>query len=301
MKDLYTYILEKQSINFGSAKSNYGQCIILAGGPGSGKGYVKDHRILADFKSIDVDKLKEMYMKLQEKGKIDDPKKYDLGNTKDVSELHMKVKERGWKNKQREHFWKDHQSSAHLPNIVWDMVSDDIKDVEEILKYAKPIGYNITLVWVCCNMDTAREGNQKRDRHVDDAVIVKGHKGAYKTMMELFDNKYPEINKSIDNAWIALSAGWGRMLKKEYEKDPVIKIKKDDKGNFDFKQKSMIDNFLKEQQPEDPDWDEKVAAEKDRKKKVASAKFGKTTNESLYESVNGLETLIDEIENEILL
>ena len=237
-------------------------------------------------------------MKLQEKGKIDDPKKYDLGNSKDVGELHMKVKQHGWKNKQREHFWKDHQSGAHLPNIVWDMVSDDIKDIEEILKYAKPIGYNVTLVWVCCNMDTAREGNQKRDRHVDDEVIVKGHKGAYKTMMALFDNKYPEVNKSIDNAWIAFSAGYGRMLKKELEKDPVIKIKKDDEGNWDFEQKSMVDNFLKEQQPIDPDFDQKVAAEKERKKKVSLAKA--KTNESLYESINGLEILIQEIENEIL-
>jgi hypothetical protein len=145
-------------------------------------------------------------------------------------------------------------------------------------------------------MDTAREGNQKRDRHVDDEVIVKGHKGAYKTMMALFDNKYPEINKAIDNAWIAFSAGWGRMLKKELEKDPVIKIKKDDEGNWDFKQKSMVDNFLKEQQPEDPNFDEKIEAEKERKKKVKLAKF----KESLNESINGLEILIQEIENEIL-
>jgi len=300
MQSLTAYILEKQSINFGSAKSNYGQCIILAGGPGSGKGYVKDHRILASFKSIDVDELKKMYIKLQKAGKIKDDEEYDLGNEEDVSKLHMKVKQHGWKNKQREHFWKDHQSGAHLPNILWDMVSDDIKDVEEILKYAKPIGYNVTLVWVCCNMDTAREGNKNRDRHVSDEVIVKGHEGAYKTMMSLFDNKYPEVNKGIDAAWIAFSAGYGRMLKKELEKDPVIKIKKDDEGNWNFEQKAMVDAFLKEQQPVDPDFDKKVAAEKERKKKVSLAKVKTKTNESLNESINGLEILIQEIENEIL-
>ena len=297
MQSLYEYILEKKSINFGSAKSNYGQCIILAGGPGSGKGYVKDHRILANFKSVDVDELKKMYIKLQKAGKIKDDEQYDLGNEEDVSKLHMKVKERGWKNKQREHFWKDHQAGAHLPNILWDMVSDDIKDVEEIIKYAKPIGYNVTLVWVCCNMDTAREGNQKRDRHVSDSVIVKGHEGAYKTMMALFDNKYPEVNKGIDNAWIALSPGYGRILDKEYQMDPVIKIKKDDKGNFNFEQKSMVDKFLKEQQPKDPDFDKKIAAEKERKRKIEVAK----ANESLEEQNDSfLGTLIQEIENEIL-
>ena len=285
MQSLYQYILEKKSINFGSAKSNYGQCIILAGGPGSGKGYVKDHRILADFKSVDVDELKKMYIKLQKAGKIKDDEQYDLGNEEDVSKLHMKVKERGWKNKQREHFWRDHATNrGHLPNILWDMVSDDIKDVEEILKYAKPIGYNVTLVWVCCNMETAREGNQKRDRHVSDEVIVKGHKGAYKTMMALFDNKYPEITKDIDNAWIAFSAGYGRMLKKELENDPVIKIKKDDEGKFTFDKKEMVETFLKEQQPEDPKFKKKVEA-----------------NESLNESINSLDILIEQIKNEILI
>ena len=302
MQSLVNYILEKQSINFGSAKSNYGQCIILAGGPGSGKGYVKEHRILADFKSVDVDELKKMYIKLQKAGKIKDDEQYDLGNEEDVSKLHMKVKERGWKNKQREHFWNDHKAhanGAHLPNILWDMVSDDIKDIEEILKYAKPIGYNVTIVWVCCNMDTAREGNAKRDRRVSDAVIKKGHEGAYKTMMELFDNRYPEISKQIDNAWIALSAGYGRMLDKQYKNEPVIKIKKDDEGKFNFNQKQTIDDFLKVQQPEDPDFEQKVAAEKERKHKVETAKF---KNESLNESksLNSLDILLQEIENEIL-
>ena len=72
MKSLLKFILEKQSINFGSARSNYGQCIILAGGPGSGKGFIKDNKILATFKSVDVDDLKKQYIKLQKAGKIDE-------------------------------------------------------------------------------------------------------------------------------------------------------------------------------------------------------------------------------------
>ena len=298
MQSLLSYILEKKSINFGSAKSNYGQCIILAGGPGSGKGYVKNHKILADFKSVDVDELKQMYIKLQKAGKIDDKKEYNMGDENDVSELHMKVKERGWKNKQRKHFWSDHQSGAHLPNILWDMVCGDIDDINQIVKYAKPIGYNITLVWVCCNIDTAREGNSHRDRRVSEKVLSGGHKDAYKTLMALFDNKYPETTKGIDNAWVAFSAGYKRELSKEYENNSVIKIKKDENGNFDFKDKQYIDNFLKEQQPIDKNFDKKQYDEIERKYLL---KYGKSIQtESLTESNNGLNILLQEIENEIL-
>ena len=168
--------------------------------------------------------------------------------------------------------------------LTINIVVPNPRRIEEILKYAKPIGYNVTLVWVCCNMETAREGNQNRDRHVSDEVIVKGHKGAYKTMMALFDNKYPEVTKDIDNAWIAFSAGYGRMLKKELENDPVIKIKKDEEGKFNFDKKEMVETFLKEQQPEDPKFKKKVEA-----------------NESLNESINSLDILIEQIKNEILI
>ena len=78
MKDIRSFILEKKAVNFGSAKSNYGQCVILAGGPGSGKGFIKDNKILGSFKSVDVDEMKKMYIKLQNAGKIDDKYNYDF-------------------------------------------------------------------------------------------------------------------------------------------------------------------------------------------------------------------------------
>ena len=39
MKDLKKFILENTVVDFGKATSNYGECIILAGGGGSGKGF----------------------------------------------------------------------------------------------------------------------------------------------------------------------------------------------------------------------------------------------------------------------
>jgi hypothetical protein len=269
MRDIRKFILEKQAINFGSAKSNYGQCIILAGGPGSGKGFIKDNRVLATFKSVDVDDLKQQYIKMQKAGKIDDKYDYDLSRSEDTFKLHSKVKERGWKNKQRGNFWDQRNTdNSNLPNILWDMVSDDPQDVLDIIKYAKPVGYNITLVWVCCNVETAKQGNQHRDRRVPEDVLEKGHKGAYKCITDILQNKYKLITDGLDAAWIAFSAGYKRMLTKEYENDAVLKIKKDSEGNFDYSKKDFVDNFLKKQMPLDPDWDEKQEKERIRKSKL---------------------------------
>ena len=269
MKSLLKFILEKQSINFGSARSNYGQCIILAGGPGSGKGFIKDNKILATFKSVDVDDLKKQYIKMQKAGKIDDKYNYDLSKSEDTEKLHSKVKEHNWKKKHRTNFWgQRNENNSNLPNILWDMVSDDPEDVLDVIKYAKPVGYNITLVWVCCNMETAKEGNQHRERRVPDEILEKGHKGAYKCITDILQNKYQLITDGIDAAWIAFSPGYKRMLTKEYENDAVLKIKKDSEGKFDYNKKDFVDNFLKEQMPLDPDWDEKEEKERVRKSKL---------------------------------
>ena len=59
---------------------------------------------------------------------------------------------------------------------------------------------------------------------------------------------------------------------------------KDDEGKFNFDKKEMVETFLKEQQPEDPKFKKKVEA-----------------NESLNESINSLDILIEQIKNEILI
>ena len=258
MKSLIDFILEAQKITFGgsgASKENYGNCIILAGGPGSGKGFIKS-KILCQYKNVDVDELKKQYIKLAKAGKIaGDSGDYDIKNPDDTSTLHGKVKDHKWKSKQREAFWKqrnmnDEHSSGLLPNILFDMVSGDIKDIEEVVVKAKEMGYTTTIIWVLCNKETASIGNKIRERMVHDKIIDTGHADAYKTMSELFSNKYPEVTKLIDRGWIGFSAGYGRHLLPEYENEPVIKVKgvKEDKFTLN---KSLIDKFLKDKMPID--------------------------------------------------
>ena len=257
MKSIFDYLYENRVVTFGGANSTYGECIILAGGSGSGKGFIKN-RIDARFKSYDVDDLKLKYQKMLNQGKLkDELRDFDFSNPEDVTELHMRVKEHGWKEKQIELLFrnkynpnKEANNSKILPNILFDRVSGKIEDVTEIATRAKTLGYNVTLVWVVCNIESAKSSNMSRKRKVDnETVLIPLHKAVYETMTDLFSNKYPDFNDYIDNAWIGYSAGFGRDLSGKYEKSPVIRLKKDSEGKWIFNKEEMVDEFLKIQQP----------------------------------------------------
>ena len=259
MKTLKQFIIENTVVDFGKSNSNYGECIILAGGGGSGKGFIRD-KINANFKSFDVDDLKIKYQKLLHQGKLNDElKDFDFSNPNDVTELHMRVKEHGWKDKQIDLIFrnkynpdKEASNSKILPNLLFDKVSDKIDDITEVALRAKTLGYNVTVVWVLCNLETAKINNRIRKRYIDEnKILIPAHKRCYENMTKLFGNGYPEFNDFIDNAWIGYSAGFGRRLEGKYEKSPIIKIKKDESGKFIFNKEQMVDEFLSKQQPID--------------------------------------------------
>jgi hypothetical protein len=259
MKKLLDFIFENTVVGFKKKTPTYGECIILAGGPGSGKGFIKNI-IDADFKTYDVDDLKGKYIKLLNQGKLkDELKNFDFKNPEDVTELHMRVKDHGWKDKQINLIFRNKQNpnkeannSKILPNLLFDRVSGKIEDITEIATRAKTLGYNVTLVWVLCNLEVAKINNRVRDRYVDEEkVLIPNHKAAYKTLTDLLNNKYPYFNDYIDTAWIGYSAGYGRIQGGKYKTSPVIKVKKDSEGKFIFDQEKMVDSFLKEKQPID--------------------------------------------------
>ena len=261
MKHLLDFINENTVIGFKKKTPTYGECIILAGGPGSGKGFIKN-KIDADFKTYDVDELKKTYIKMLNQGKLNDElKNFDFKNPEDVTELHMRVRDHGWKEKQinlifrnKYNTEKEANNSKLLPNLLFDRVSGKIEDITEIATRAKTLGYNVTLVWVLCNLEVAKINNKVRERYVDEkSVLLPNHKAAYSTLTDLFNKKYPNFNDYIDTAWIGYSAGFGRKLDGKYEKSPIIKVKKDNEGNWIFNQEEMVDSFLKEKQPIDLD------------------------------------------------
>lgn len=256
MKHLFDFILENSIVGFKRKTPSYGECIILAGGSGSGKGFIKN-RIDADFKTFDVDDLKLKYEKMLKQGKLEDElKDFDYSKPEDVTELHMRVKDHGWKDKQinlifrnKYNTEKEAGNSKILPNLLFDRVSGKIEDITEIATRAKTLGYNVTLVWVLCNLDVAKVNNAVRYRRVGDDILIDAHKSAYKTLTDLLGNKYPNFNDFIDTAWIGYSAGFGRELGGKYASSPVIKVRKDAEGKFMFDKKTMVDDFLEIKQP----------------------------------------------------
>ena len=286
MKTLIDYINENTVIGFKRKTPTYGECIILAGGPGSGKGFIKNI-IDADFKTFDVDDLKKKYIQMLNQGRIkDELKEFDFKNPEDVTELHMRVRDHGWKEKQinlifrnKYNTEKEANNSKLLPNILFDRVSGKIEDITEIATRAKTLGYNVTVVWVLCNLEVAKLNNKIRERYVDEEqVLIPNHKAAYNTLTDLFNNKYTHFNDYIDNAWLGYSAGFGRKLAGKYEKSPTLKIKKDNDGNWLFNQKEMVDDFLKEKQPINLDELRKIYRSGNRERKSMADEFIKIEN-----------------------
>lgn len=253
MISLSEYVLNLQEarvVPFGKTgkSERFGQCVVLAGGPGIGKGYIAKNYLNADFKTFNVDGLKSLYKKLAENGKIDDTKDYDFSNPADVTELHKKVKDKKWKEKERDNLFNNVDKSK-LPNICFDITCKKAADLEEIVKYVEPLGYYVTLVWVIGNVEVASANNKSRKRTIPDEKLRVIHKDVNKFLPDLLSNKYSELSKHIDAAFIALSAGSGRVLSDEWKNTPILPVKKSG-DTFDYGSvKDKVEKFQSEEQP----------------------------------------------------
>ena len=255
-------LTEEQVIQFGknNKDAKFNQCVILGGGPGSGKGFIARNKLMYDYKTFNVDDLKKLYMKQVKSGNIDD-REYDLSNEKDVSDLHYKVRDKMWKQRERVRFFKDKEAgSERLPNILFDMTADEASsidaavlkmfsyrgtnDTEDTAPAVVDLGYKITFVWVVSNEEIAAQNNMKRARRVNSDLLHKLHQRCNEFIPKLLSGEYPEISKYIDDVWIAYSAGAGRELIGKYKESPVKHLKKLDDTTFDYESvKADVEEF----------------------------------------------------------
>lgn len=177
-----------------------------------------------------------------------------MSDPDDTAKIHEIVKHHGWKDKTRSAFMQHQQQSKdkdnlHLGNVIYDIVCDDIKDLEQIVYLAKEIGYTTTIVWVVTNTEVAKInnacrgiGDKKKRRRVPDSILEKSHKGAHQTMSDFFNNKYDYLNDYVDFAWVGFGSGIARLQPDKYVKSPVKKIKKTNEGDWQFNQ-SLVDDY----------------------------------------------------------
>lgn len=192
--------LDEKLITF--AKQAYpksGHALILAGGAGSGKGFVLDNLIGLEGKKFDVDELKKLTLrapKIKEKIKAEtgvDMDKFTLTKSADVGKLHdIVADELNLPNKKMAAFFVNimNQRPEDKPNAIFDVTLKDLRKLDNITRLLQGARYpkkNIHIVWVVNDVEVAKKQNldPKRGRVVPVEILVNTHRGASQTMLDI--------------------------------------------------------------------------------------------------------------------
>ena len=201
IEDQYDVLLEKLITFGGQAYPKFGNVVIMAGGAGSGKGFVKDTLVGIEGRVFDVDELKTLAAKTPIiRKRVMAEFGVDLANlaanlkiADNVARLHeiigdaMELPDRRAKV-----FYASILTAApdRKPNIIFDVTLKDLRKLEKLTRQVSSIGYakeNIHIVWVVNDIEVAIDQNAKRDRIVPVEILVNTHRGASSTMMDVIN------------------------------------------------------------------------------------------------------------------
>jgi hypothetical protein len=204
--------LTEKLITFANkAYPKFGNVIIMAGGAGSGKGFVKDKLVGAEGFTFDVDELKKLsartpaiIKKVKDELDIDLPLLgRDMRNPENVSKMHEIIGDYlNLDNKRMQAFYSS-VITAHpdrKPNIIFDVTLKDLRKLQNITRQIKNIGYDpkmIHIVWVVNDIEVAVAQNAARARKVPVEILVNTHRGAAQTMGDII-NMGNDLGKYMD-------------------------------------------------------------------------------------------------------
>lgn len=192
--------LEEKLVTFGGkAYPNFGHMVIMAGGAGSGKGFVLDKLLGIEGIVYDVDHLKKMVSKTDKLSKkikdfsgLDVKALYSkLRDPDNVRNLHAAIKSLKIDDRKLSRLMNSVflAPSERIPNIIFDVTLKDMKKFHELVGFIdKNLPYsrkNVHLVWVITSFEVAKKQNAERDRVVPEDIMVKTHTGASETMAQL--------------------------------------------------------------------------------------------------------------------
>lgn len=283
--------LDEALITFGKkAYPKFGQIVILAGGAGSGKGYVLDTLIGIEGNVLNVDALKALAQgttKLASRIKDEigvDIANLDLRDPENVNKLHeilANIYGITKANQQRVFSGALAADEDRKPNLIFDVTLKDLAKLESITRNAAGLGYkreNIHVVWVLNDIELAKQQNLERDRVVPDEILLATHEGVAITMARIMDmgtklNRYLDgdmfiaFNKrGVDNITIENPKGEGKSSAlptkqksgggKYILKTNYLQIKKKNKKVMDRNELSKeIKNKISSYTPDTPTWD----------------------------------------------
>lgn len=197
--DTADMLLEKLITFGGQAYPKFGNIVIMAGGAGSGKGFIKDKLVGIEGKVFDVDELKTLasitpriIKRIKDELGVDLPAlARNLKDPENVGKLHgilgdyLNLDSKVKKAMYTSIFAADPERK---PNIIFDVTLKDLQKLEKITRQVSLLGYkkqNIHIVWVINDIEVAQVQNKARDRAVPAEILLNTHRGAANTMGDI--------------------------------------------------------------------------------------------------------------------
>lgn len=183
-----------------------GYCLILVGGPASGKTFLRNNIVPINGKLFDLDMFYKQYKQINKK---------------------ISRKDSGEKLKKVENMFLSNQNNVKN-NIIFDICGRPERNksslIEEIISMVKPLGYKIGICWVVCNRSVAIKRNMERDRVLPDDSLHRRHNQILKFLPQFItSNKCQDV----DDVWISFSSS-NNLVDTNIPK--TIKLKKGENG-----------------------------------------------------------------------
>jgi hypothetical protein len=208
-------LISEMAITLGGQRDpKFGQVVIMAGGAGSGKGFVKDKMVAMNGFNFDVDELKGLAIRASKRTdsklgrRVKDEfgvelSKLNLKTPSDVSTLHQIIGDDMNITSKKLKALYTSILSAHpdrKPNLMFDVTLKDLRKLDNITRSVRDIGYspeNIHIVWIVQDIEVAKNLNQTRNRVVPTDILVNTHRGASQTMQDIV-NMGNDLKKYMD-------------------------------------------------------------------------------------------------------
>lgn len=167
-RNVYETLEERRMVDFGNGITypKYGWAVVLAGSGGSGKGYALRQNLPIDGKALNVDKFKKLYNHYQANDS------YNLADPRDTDKLHQIVRNKGWKDGQRDSIFQSQGETPYKSNIIFDITGRSYNELVDITGMAHDSGYQTMLVWIVCSEEIAIKRNKARARRVPDQILT---------------------------------------------------------------------------------------------------------------------------------
>lgn len=147
--------------------------------------------------------------------------------------------------------------ASRLPNVIFDIQADELKDIQKITSVYKPKGYKIAIVWMLSTINRALKNNAGRGRTVDPEILINAHRKVINTANELFSSGYIT---NIDEFWVINTNTSNRIFDKKYSKKAGKDLYHDAQNCFQVPTTANgLDTFMAKYN-ENPYWSKEHAA-----------------------------------------